>query len=139
LIVADTSAIVALVDADDRHHAALRALYEDDPGDWVLPWAIVPEVAYLLARHLGSAVEGAFMRDLAKGAWTIEWAAPDDLERACELCEQYPALRFGLVDALVMATAERLRSRAIATLDLRDFGAVRLRGTPRLYPRDLPA
>jgi hypothetical protein len=43
----------------------------------------------------------------------------------------------GLVDAVVMVTAARLKARAIATLDLRHFGAVSLPGHPRLIPRDL--
>jgi hypothetical protein len=33
--------------------------------------------------------------------------------------------------------AERLGAKAIATLDLRHFGAVRIKGSPGLYPRDL--
>ena len=33
--------------------------------------------------------------------------------------------------------AERLEARAIVTLDLRDFGAVTLKGQPALWPRDL--
>ena len=36
-----------------------------------------------------------------------------------------------------MAVAERLEATAIATLDVRDFGAVKLKGEPKLYPRDL--
>jgi hypothetical protein len=36
-----------------------------------------------------------------------------------------------------MAVAERRRADAIATLDLRHFGAVTLRGRPRLVPRDI--
>jgi hypothetical protein len=36
-----------------------------------------------------------------------------------------------------MAVAERRRTDVIATLDLRHFGAVTLRGRPRLVPRDL--
>lgn len=55
MIVADTSAIVALIDADDRHHALLRALFEADPAEWVVPWVILPEVDYLLSRHGGAA------------------------------------------------------------------------------------
>jgi hypothetical protein len=35
-----------------------------------------------------------------------------------------------------MAVAERLEADAIATLDLRHFGAVTLTTTPRLLPRD---
>jgi hypothetical protein len=41
------------------------------------------------------------------------------------------------VDSVVIAVAARLRAEAIATLDLRHFGAVRLPGNPKLYPRDL--
>jgi predicted nucleic acid-binding protein len=136
VIVADTGAIVALVDEDDRFHDVLRELYERQ-GLWVLPWAIVPEVDYLLLEHLGTRVELEFVRDLAEGRWVVDWGAQGDLDRARELCEQYQALELGIVDAIVMATAERLRARAIATLDLRDFGAVALRGKPRLLPRDL--
>ena len=36
-----------------------------------------------------------------------------------------------------MAVAERLEARAIVTLDLRDFGAVTLKGSPEIWPRDL--
>ena len=42
----------------------------------------------------------------------------------------------GLVDAAVIAIAERLGAGAIATLDLKHFGAVAIRGRPRLLPRD---
>jgi hypothetical protein len=42
------------------------------------------------------------------------------------------------VDGVVVAMAERLGAGAIATLDLRHFGALKIRGAPELYPRDLP-
>ena len=73
MIVADTGAIVALVDADDRSHRALRAQFESDPDAWVLPWAILPEVDYLLAEHVGSRAGDAFRADLAAGAYAVEW------------------------------------------------------------------
>jgi uncharacterized protein len=135
--VADTGAIVALVDADDRHHLVLRRLYEGNSGAWALPWAILPEVDYLLLKYLGAGVQVDFLRDVAGGQWSVEWGHPSDLERALELCEGYAALELGMVDAVVMAVAERLRARAIATLDLRAFAAVPLSGAPRLLPRDL--
>jgi hypothetical protein len=50
---------------------------------------------------------------------------------------RHKALRLGLVDSVVMAIAERQRAAAIATIDLRHFGAVTLRGKARLLPRDL--
>jgi predicted nucleic acid-binding protein len=135
VIVADTGAIVALLDGGDRHHADLRAMYESDPGAWLLPWAILPEVDYLVATELGDRAQRLWFDDLASGAFSIEWGTARDLAAARQLATRYDALQLGLVDALVMAVAERLRAD-IATLDLRDFGAVRLSHAPRLLPRD---
>lgn len=137
MIVADTGAIVALVDADDRHHVRLRRLYESDPEAWTLPWAILPEVDYILGAHVSERAEERFVADLASGAWAIEWGDPADLVRAGEILRRHRALRLGLVDAVVMAVAERMKAEAIATLDLRHFGAVALRHISRLVPRDL--
>ena len=136
MIVADTGAIVALVDADDRHHRALRATYERDPDAWVLPWAILPEVDYLLAEHVGERAGDAFRADLAGGAYAVEWGDEADLIRAQVLCRRHRGLRLGLVDGVVISVAERLGADAIATLDLRHFGAVEIRGRPHLLPRD---
>jgi uncharacterized protein len=137
VIVADTGAILALVDADDRHHAALRRAFEQEPEAWVLPWSILPEVDYLLTTHVAPRAAERFLADLAEGAWRVEWGEPSDLRRAHDLCRQHRSLAIGLVDATVMAVAERRRARAIATLDVRHFGAVVLRTKPRLLPRDL--
>lgn len=137
MIVADTGAIVALVDADDRHHAVLRALYESDPDVWVLPWAILPEVDYLLATHVGARAQKAFLADLATEMYTVAWGDESDLVRAQALDTRYRTLKLGLVDSVVIAVAERLGAKAIATLDLRHFGAVSIRAKPKLLPRDL--
>ena len=136
MIVADTGAVLALVDADDRHHSALLELYQHDPGAWLLPWAILPELDYLLRTHLGAGAARLFLRDVATGAFMVEWGAASDLTRARELDELYADLNLGLVDAVVMAVAERIGARAIATLDVRHFGAVKLKGMPSLWPRD---
>jgi predicted nucleic acid-binding protein len=137
VIVADTGAMLALLDADDRHHKVLRRLYEQDPGSWIVPWAVLPELDYLVLKELGAKVELAWLADLAGGVFLIEWGEEGDLIRAEELARRYKALELGLVDAAVMAVAERLGASDIATLDVRDFGAVSIRGAPRLLPRDL--
>lgn len=137
MIVADTGAIVALLDADDRHHAALRQLFEEDPGAWVLPWAVLPEVDYLALSRLGLAVELAFLADLADGIFAVEWGDERDLARARDIARRHRALKLGLVDTVVIAVAERLGADAIATLDLRHFGALTIRGNPQVLPRDL--
>ena len=136
MIVADTGAIIALIDADDRHHEAFVELFERDPAAWILPGAILPEVDYLLERYLGAPTATSFMADVAAGAFVVEWGHEEDVSRALDIREQYQALRLGLVDSIVAAMAERLRAEAIATVDLRDFGALSLAGNPRLFPRD---
>ena len=137
MIVADTGAILALIDKSDRHHEPLLTLFEEQPARWVLPWAILAEVDYLVGTHLGAKAQEAWLDDLTSGAFQIEWGSDADLTRAREIARRHRALAIGLVDAVVMATAERLHAESIATLDLRHFGAVAIRGTPHLLPRDL--
>ena len=136
MIIADTGAVLALLDRGDQHHGALRELYEDDPSAWLLPWAILPEVDYLAGSELGPQAQEAFLADLTAGVFSVEWGKERDVARAAEINRRYRALRLGLVDAVVIAIAERLHAQAIATVDLRHFGAVKIAGTPRLLPRD---
>jgi len=139
MIVADTGAVYALIDAGERHHRVLRRLFESDPDAWVLPWVILPEVDYLVGKRLGRKVEEEFLEDLADGAFAVAWGDEADVAEARRICRKHRDLRLGLVDACVMAVAERMKAGAIATLDVRDFGAVELKGAPKLYPRDLRA
>jgi predicted nucleic acid-binding protein len=136
MILVDTGAMIALLDADDEHHRAIRAIYDENPTAWVLPWPILPEVDYLVATHIGAKAQDALLADLADGAFSIEWGRDEDLAAAERIHKRYRSLRLGLVDAVVIATAERLKPTAIATLDLRHFGAVAIKGNPRLLPRD---
>lgn len=137
MIVADTGAIIALIDADDRHHRDLRGVFEKSPNAWVLPWAILPEVDYLVGAHVGAGAQEAFLDDLANEVFHVEWGSKEDLGRANRLSRRHRALRLGLVDSVVITIAERLGAEGIATLDIRHFGAVAIRGNPRLLPRDL--
>jgi predicted nucleic acid-binding protein len=52
---------------------------------------------------------------------------PSDLARMAELVTKYSALRLDPTDASVIAIAERLNVRQVATLDRRDFSVVRPR------------
>lgn len=137
MIVADTSAILALMDVGHPHHVPLRSAFLADRENWVIPSAVLPELDYLSAKQLGSEAAAALRADLADGRYAVEWGEAGDLERALELGRAHSDLSFGLVDGIVMAMAERLEARAIATLDLRSFGAVTLKGGPDIWPRDL--
>src|SRR5688572_9652513 len=116
MIVVDTGALITLIDRDDSNHEKLRAAFQRNPEDWVLPWAILPEADHLVTTHLGNDAAQALRSDLAQGLFTVDWDGAADLERARELNQIHADLALGLVDAIVMATAERLGARAIATL-----------------------
>ena len=135
-IVADTGAVVGLIDRSDHHHRTLRELFNEADHGWILPWAILPEVDYLVGTHVGVRAQEAFLADLADGSFQVSWGDEADLTAAEQLVKKYRALRLGLVDAIVMTTAGRLRAAAIVTLDIRDFSAVKIPGSPKLWPRD---
>ncbi len=135
MVVADTGAVLALLDRSDRHHGGVRAVYDADPDSWILPWAILPEVDYLVVKMVGVRAARVWLADLADGAYAVEWGGAGDLAAAQAIERAHPSLTLGLVDAVVMAIAERTGAD-IATLDLRHFGAVTLKHRPSLFPRD---
>lgn len=139
MIVADTGAMLALLDTRSAAHGVLLEAFQSCRDEWVLPWAILPELDHMVPGKVGPAVAEAFRADLAEELYTVEWGGRSDLQRALEIHRTHRDLSLGLVDGVVMAVAERLEARAIATLDLPDFGAVTLKGRPELWPRDLKA
>jgi predicted nucleic acid-binding protein len=139
MIVADTGAVIALIDRHERNHRTLKELYERTAHEWVLPWAILPEIDYLLATHVSAKAQDAFLEDLAEGGFSVAWGEDRDAAEAYRLLRAHRATRMGLVDAIVIVTAIRLKARAIATLDLRHFGTIAIPTAPALFPRDLEA
>ncbi len=87
-------------------------------------------MAYLLAARLGAAAEVRFLGDLAAGNLIAEPVAAADWLRMAELVARYADLPLGTVDASVVAAAERLGVRQVATLDRRHFDVVRPRTEP---------
>lgn len=86
---------------------------------------MVTEVAYLLGTRLGAEAEVRFLGDLAAGNLLAEPVAAGDWLRIAELVARYRDLPLGTVDASVVATAERLGTAEVATLDRRHFTVVR--------------
>jgi predicted nucleic acid-binding protein len=67
------------------------------------------------------------LEDIGRRALKVEDLVSDDYRRIGDLCERYSDARLGFVDASVVAVAERLSERKIATLDHRHFRLVRPR------------
>ncbi|MGH3442637.1 MAG: type II toxin-antitoxin system VapC family toxin [Nitriliruptorales bacterium] len=90
----------------------------------LVPALAVTEVAHLLRVRIGAHAEVAFGRAIASGEVSVEAPEPSEWERIVELTEIYAELPLGLVDASVVALAERLGVTRLATLDHRHFAVI---------------
>jgi predicted nucleic acid-binding protein len=124
-LLVDTGVLYALADADDAWHERSKAYLLKNRDLLLAPVTVLPEVAYLLRLRLGARAETAFARSLADGELAVQDVTADDFRRCVALMGTYPDI--GLVDASVVAVAERLRVKVIATTDRRHFASVRPR------------
>jgi hypothetical protein len=131
MILVDTGVLYALADRDDAWHRRTRAWVEGVSELLLVPVTVLPEVTYLLHARLGPAAERAFIRSVAAGELEIDALRRRDLERCSELMERYPEL--GFVDVSIVAVAERLKIRTLATTDRRHFGRVAPKHTASLH------
>lgn len=126
-IVVDTGPLYAMADRDDDwHHRVVRFL-ERSRDELIVPVTVLPEAAYLLAAHLGPEAERKLVQSVVNGELAVEELMLQDLRRALELLRRYEDARIGLVDATIVAIAERLKISRILTTDRRDFSLVRPR------------
>jgi uncharacterized protein len=122
-LLLDTGVLYALADADDAWHHRVRDFLTRERQMLLTPSTVVPEAAYLIRSRLGPRVEKEFVESLAAGEITVENLSQADLVRCAQLLGDYSFL--GLVDASLMAVAERLKLKALVTTDRRDFRRVR--------------
>jgi predicted nucleic acid-binding protein len=123
-LICDTGALIEyLVESAPDHRLFRKAI--DQARTRYVPGLVLAEVDYFL-RDEREAMH-VFMRDLARGAFTYAPATIGQLSRAMEIDQRFGNLGLGLVDGSVVALAESLGIRRLATRDVRHFAAVRLR------------
>jgi len=125
LLIVDAGPLYAAAATRDKNHARSVALLSSAHRPLVVPQLVVTEVCYLLADRLGPQAELAFARSIAVGELIVEPVTDADWERVALLTERYLDLPLGVVDASVIALAERYAVDTIATLDHRHFSGVR--------------
>jgi predicted nucleic acid-binding protein len=123
-LICDTGALLDYLVAGAADHRPFRRAIDQARARFV-PGLVLAEVDYFLRRERGAMQ--AFMQDLALGAFTYAAPTVGQLSRAMEIDRRYADLGLGLVDATVVALAESLGVRRLATRDVRHFAAVRLR------------
>ncbi len=90
-----------------------------------MPVLVLAELDYWCSRRLPPSAWLTFLDDVVAGAYRPEPPTSADLERALGLQTLYRDLGLGVVDATVIALAERLGEHRVATLDHRHFATVR--------------
>jgi uncharacterized protein len=127
-VICDTGALLDYLVESAPDHARFRSAIDQARTRYV-PGLVLAELDYFL-RDERRAME-LFMRDLGRGAFTYAPPTLDQLSRAIEIDRRYSDLGLGLVDGSLVALAESLGLRRVATRDVRHLAAVRLRdGSP---------
>jgi len=123
-VICDTGALIDYLATRAIDHLAYRAAIDAARARFV-PALVLAELDHFLSRDRG--VMHAFLEELDRQAFTL--APVDDalLRRAAAIDRRYGSLRLGLVDASIVALAERLGVTRLATRDIRHFDAVALR------------
>lgn len=119
--VLDTGIVYALFDAGDRWHAKALEFANAYPGKLVIPQTVIPETAYLLSKYLGDEAEREFAQALVKQDFHMEALTAADMQRVTQLLNAHRTPNIGIVDASVVAIAERLKTQDVATTDRRHF------------------
>jgi predicted nucleic acid-binding protein len=123
-LICDTGALIDyLVESASDHRIFRNAI--DRAGTRYVPGLVLAEVDYFLRDDRPAM--NVFMQDLARGAFTYAPPTLGQLSRAMDVDRRFADLGLGLVDGSVVALAESLGIRRLATRDLRHFSAVRLR------------
>lgn len=126
-IFLDTSAVLAAADRADLNHAAALAWFRRADEPLLLGALTLGELDTLLQRELGSAASLALVRSITGGAVRLVAPTEPDLARAAVLLEAAAEHHPRLADAVLVAAAERLGVRRIATFDRRPFAVFRPR------------
>jgi uncharacterized protein len=127
VLLVDAGPLCAAAAIRDKHHRRSVDLLSGAARPLLVPALVVTEVSYLLGDRIGPHAELAFARAVAAGELVVEPVLDSEWERIAELVEQYLDLPLGIVDASVVALAERHGLDTIATLDHRHFATVKPR------------
>jgi predicted nucleic acid-binding protein len=127
VLLVDTNIWLAAADRRSDRHEQCAALLRARRGELAAPVPVIAEASWLILDRLGTAAQAAYLRLITSGQLTPVDLTGPDWQRCADLAEQYASLRLDLIDASIVATAERLKLTTLATLNRRDFTVVRPR------------
>ena len=128
----DSSAILALLDADDADHARavaiVRQIVAEKRPSFITNYIEV-EAHALLLRKLGRSIAREW---LLTGGLSVVRAMPPEEQRARELLARYTDKNWTLCDAISFAVLDSRRVRRAFTFDhhFRQYGRLEILGLP---------
>jgi uncharacterized protein len=126
-ILLDGSTIVAAADRADLNHETAVAWFGRVDEPLLIGSAALGELDLLLQRELGLTATLAVIRSITDGAIRAVSPTDADLVRVAELLTETAEHQPRLIDATLVAVAERLRINRVATFDRRSIAIFRPR------------
>lgn len=130
MILVDAGPLVALVDADDQHHAACTEALRRIRGPMATVWPAMAEAMYLLLDLPRG--QDAVWEMVERGVVRLAPLDASDVPRLRQLMRKYADFPMDLADAALVRVAEREGLKKIFTVDLSDFSVYRLADGSRL-------
>lgn len=126
MILLDTSGLLAALNGRDPDHArAASALAEARPPRLLSPF-VLAEMDDLLGKKVEIEAELAFLRDVARGAYTLTPFDATDVSHALAEVEWYRDLKIGMADASIVVLSRRFKVRELLSLDECHFRAIHI-------------
>ena len=122
----DTGPLVALADRNDRNHVTCVGTAKLLPADpLVTTWPCFTEAMYLLFRAGGYPAQCRLWQLRSANSLVLLDLSASDVDRIISLMDKYHDTPMDLADASLVATAERMGTKRVFTLD-GDFRIYRL-------------
>lgn len=127
MLLVDTNVWLAAADRRSNRHSDCAHVVRVHWGELASTVPVIAESSWLILDRLGADAQANYLRMVTASRLQAVDLTGADWSRCVELVEGYADLRLDLMDASIVAVAERLGVTTVATLNHRDFTVVRPR------------
>lgn len=133
MILCDTGALVATLNASDRNHArCVLALSQMPPAPFLMTQACFTEAMYFLFKMGGLPLQERLWTLWETQKLSLYELSSDEMARVRELMRKYQNVPMDYADATIVAVAESTGIRTLFTVDT-DFYIYRLHDTEAFH------
>lgn len=122
-VLVDAGPLVAILHRSDDEHEACVAALGKLRAPLLTTWPPMTEAMYLL--EFSRPAQHALLQFVERGAVSVCHLNADDLPAIRKLMDKYEDLPMDFADATLVHLANRENTRAVFTLDRRDFSVYR--------------